>query len=475
MVVTTNTCFTAAGARHPLGSVTTAPAFGGPRSWLPGCWAGSLLIGMLCFVEPSSAVENDSTVAIASSPEGSGNAPNSPNAMLQRARAHGIEPALIYDSAVFSNISGGVKRAPTYLDNLHLQLGIDAGKLAGADGLQFFVDVLRIHGGHPSTLVGDAQGVSNIEGPSLWTLEEAWVQQDLFAGHFSVLAGRYDLNREFYSLQSSALFLNSSFGIGPEFSQSGLQGPSIFPYTALGARFAFKPTPDIVVRTAVLDGRPVNRPGSATPVLSSRDGLLLVGEGAYLWRQSHAPTSRGTRFLIGRRSGESPYESKVAVGIWHYTTRLDDLSETTASGAPQRHHGSTGFYTLADQLLYADAADPSRRVSAFAQLGSGDARVNRFGSYLGFGVTAAGLIRSRPNDQFGVAVASARNGSHYLARQRMASIPTSNVETTTEFTYLAQITPWLALQPDLQFVRHPDTDPSIRNAWTASLRFELAF
>jgi hypothetical protein len=49
---------------------------------------------------------------------------------------------------------------------------------------------------------------------------------------------------------SASLFLNSSFGIGPEFSQSGLEGPSIFPNTSVGARFAIKPIEEIVLRTA---------------------------------------------------------------------------------------------------------------------------------------------------------------------------------------------------------------------------------
>jgi porin len=40
----------------------------------------------------------------------------------------------------------------------------------------------------------------------------------------SLLGGRYDLNGEFYRLHSAALFLNSSFGMGPEFSQSGPGG-----------------------------------------------------------------------------------------------------------------------------------------------------------------------------------------------------------------------------------------------------------
>lgn len=93
-----------------------------------------------------------------------------------------------------------------------------------------------------------------------------------------MLVGRYDLNSEFYRLQSASLFLNSSFGIGPEFSQSGLEGPSIFPNTSVGARFAIKPIEEIVLRTAVLDGVPVDRPNGTREIFAQGDGVLAVTE-----------------------------------------------------------------------------------------------------------------------------------------------------------------------------------------------------
>src|SRR3989441_591410 len=99
-----------------------------------------------------------------------------------------------------------------------------------------------------------AQGVSNLEAPTKVRLEEAWLQQNLLDNRLSWLVGRYDLNTEFYRLQSGALFINSSFGIGPEFAHSGVAGPSTFPNTAVGTRVDFKPSPNVVWRAAVLDG-----------------------------------------------------------------------------------------------------------------------------------------------------------------------------------------------------------------------------
>ncbi|HEY4572841.1 MAG TPA: carbohydrate porin, partial [Thermoanaerobaculia bacterium] len=148
--------------------------------------------------------------------------------------AKAVQPALIYEAEGFADVSGGVKRGATYHGNLNLQLTFDLGRLAGWPDTTVFLSGLGIHGGHPSEFAGDAQGVSSIEGPEKWTLEEAWIEKNFHGNQFSTLIGRYDLNSEFDHLHAGDLFLNSSFGIGPEFSQSGQGGPSIYPNTSVG-------------------------------------------------------------------------------------------------------------------------------------------------------------------------------------------------------------------------------------------------
>ena len=105
----------------------------------------------------------------------------------------GVRPALIYDAEGFADMAGGARRGATYLDNLNLQLTFDMGRLVGWPGATVFLYGLGIHGGHPSQFAGDAQGVSSIEAPLKWTLEEAWLEQNLFGNRFSALVGRYDL------------------------------------------------------------------------------------------------------------------------------------------------------------------------------------------------------------------------------------------------------------------------------------------
>jgi porin len=338
-----------------------------------------------------------------------------------------IKPALVYDGAAFDDLAGGLRRGSTVLGTLRLQLTFER------HGLTVFVEGLNIHGGQPSEFAGDAQGVSNLAAPSGSRIEEAWIQQTLFDDRVSVLLGRYDLSTEFYRSQSAGLFLNSSFGIGPEFSQNG---PSIYPKPSVGARVAYRPVRSMLLRAARFNG-------------------LSIGEAAYLVRPTPRNEPRNRHLRLGRLSGLPAYKAKIGVGAWHFT-----------SG------GSGGVYVVADQTIYSDPRLSARRLAAFGQLGIDRARGDRFARYTGIGLAMSAPVRGRDNDEIGLALASARNRSSYTTQ---TAIPATRGETTLECTYLAPITSRVAIQPDLQYVIHPDSRRTTKNALVAFLRFEISF
>ena len=387
-----------------------------------------------------------------------------------KASSWGVMPTLLYDGASASNLSGGAEAGAAYTGAAHLQLLIDGNSVVAGENLTLYADLLNTHGDQPSTLVGDIQGVSNIAALADTRIYEAWIQYNWPAT--SLLVGRYDLNTEFYRLSSSALFLNSSFGIGPEFSQSGPAGASVYPDTALGARLTYKPNSNVVARVAVMDGAPVERPSSLGGLFSSKDGLLIMSELAVLTRPG-AQLGPGTaKSMLGRMSSLPPYEDKIAIGGWYYTASFNDLSQMKSDGSPVAHRGSAGAYVLLDARLI---EFNSTHINGFLQAGLGDARVNRIGSYLGLGLAIDGLIPSRTSDQLGIAAAIANNGSHFLDAPSLEGRPASNSETTLELTYVCQATTWLAIQPDLQYVWHPGAIPGLKNALAAQVEFETSF
>ncbi len=387
----------------------------------------------------------------------------------------GVTPRLSYDGDIYVNADGGLRRGATYVGNLRLELVVNGERLLSWPGATLFLEGLSIHGGRPTQFSGDGQTACNIEGPTRWYLEEAWIQQNFFQNRFSALFGIYDLNTEFYRLVSAGLFLNSSFGVGAEFAQSGIAGPSIFPRTSPGARFEVKPTEQFIFRAAVMDGSPLERPDGTYAGFLNGNGQLLVSEAAFLYRPVLENTPPRHRSRLGRFARIPAYQTKIAVGAWYYTARFPDLSATEPDGQPVRHRGNGGFYLLDDGVLYQNPEHPRRRVSAFAQLGFADPRMNRFDSYVGAGLVSAGLFPAREKDEVGVAVAMARNGSHYQEAQDLQGTPVKRSEVAVEFTYLLQVAKWIALQPDIQYIIHPNTDPSVKDALAFQLRFELSF
>ena len=392
------------------------------------------------------------------------------NALLVR---RGITSALIYDGSVVANVSGGARRGDAYVGNLRLQVALDGKRLFHAPGWTAFLQLLSIHGGQPSNLIGDAQGVNSYSAKSTWRLYEAWGQYSSANGHWSFLAGRYDINSEFYRLASAGLFMNSSFAMGPEFSQSGIGGPSVFPDTSIGLRVAYKPTPSILIRAAMLDGEPVDGADDEVKFPGQKKGLLFVSEMAFLTRPASDDSHGAAKYQLGRGANFPAYDDKIAIGAWHYTGTFRDLFLEDERGLPVVHKGSSGAYALIDSTLYRTKVKPGGRISGFIQYGIGDGRVNRFSSYLSAGLAASGLITNRSDDQLGFAVTTAQNGPHYLNSMHSSSIPVARKETSMEATYLLQVNSKFSVQPDIQYVIDPGTDPARRAATVLQVHFQL--
>ncbi|WP_380785636.1 carbohydrate porin [Sphingomonas sp. R86521] len=356
----------------------------------------------------------------------------------------------VYVADIRSNVSGGIARGTRYLDNLDLQVAIDADRLVGWHCARLFLYGLYDNGASLSSdLVGDAQGVSNIEtGVRAARLFEAWVEQDV-GRNASVKVGLYNLNSEFDTTQSGGLFLVSAHGIGPEFAQAGRRGPSIFPVTSLAVRGEVKLGEHWLGRVAVLDGVPGDpaHPARTAVKLSSTDGALVVSEVDYL--------SHGT---------------KAAIGVWGYTARFDDVGTSDPAAA---RRGNKGAYVFAEHRLVGSRADDAHGLAGWLRFGVADTRFNRIGRYIGGGLVHTGTAPGRPDDQVGLSVAAAGFGARYRRDHSALDRDRDRQEVVVETVYNAVVTPWLSVQPDLQYVVNPGGDALRKDAVVTGLRIKI--
>lgn len=326
---------------------------------------------------------------------------------------------LRYTTDIMGVAAGGERRGVRWMGRLDLDL--DSGTdLFGVAGARAHADIFLLHGGGFSARdAGDAQVVSNIDAPYAIRPFEAWVEAPL-GGGVSVKAGLIDLNSEFDVQSVGALFLNSSFGIAPDYSQSGLNGPSIFPVTSPGVLVAIE-RPRWTVRTAMFDAVPgdPNHPHRTLPGPFGRGGALLSAEG---------------EVKIGG-GGE------LQLGAWYYTDRFARLD---GNGRGR----SAGAYVQYEQTLAGDEKTGALR--GWIRAGRAAAEVNDIGLYVGGGFSWGTDDRS-----YGIAVAHARLGDPALRAFAAALTPRRRAETAIEFTATHRLTKWLQVQPDVQYVRHP--------------------
>ena len=352
-----------------------------------------------------------------------------------------------YVSDLLRNASGGIRSGSSFLQNVDATIALDLGRFFGSGGGSLFAYLLWNDASTFSDrYTGDAQVVSNIDAERALRLYELWYEHRT-ADALSLKIGLYDLNSEFDAVDASALFLNSSHGIIPTYSQTGENGPSIFPVTSLSARLQWEIDKNNVLRYALLDavpGDPEN-PAATAVKLSSRDGVL------------HALEYNRT-FSDALRLG---------LGAFSYSAEFEAIRETDDGGNPARRDGNAGWYGFAEGNVYSDAT-LGRTASAFVRYGAANGALNPFDMYIGAGMVMSGFVPRRPNDEIGISMAMARCGEDF----RTAAGAESH-ETTFELTYVLPITDRLQIQPDLQYIINPGADRTRENALVIGVRLEL--
>jgi porin len=366
--------------------------------------------------------------------------------------ATGLSLGIGYTGDLRRNTTGGIAVGTAYSDLLDLGATWSTDNLFAGTGFTTNLSIMHIGGDHISgDFVGDLHGVNNIEAPDAWHLYEFWSEFS-FGGraNTSLRVGVLDLNADFDTPVTSGLFVGSPHGIGTELSQTGGNGPAVWPVTGLGIRLAGQFSEALHWRVGAFEGTPGDDDETSFAAfdMARGEGSLLIGEMEYM----------------------NDRVNKISLGLWSYTADFERLDAELTTGAASQD-GNRGVYALVDLPL---ANVGPARIDGSLRLGIADGRFNPVDEYVGATVVVSHPIESRPDDAFGLAVAYGRTGDIYRRVQALAGIPAASAETSFELTYRAPVTGWLALLPSVQFVRNPGADLAMRDAWVVGLRFELS-
>ncbi len=371
-------------------------------------------------------------------------------------KSEGIDLSVNFTNDFLDNVADGLDGKPTYEGLLSPVITFDLNRMINWNGARLLLSANGTFGTNFNQKVGAEQGIDNIEAFDTWKIYEFWIEQDLFNNAISLKFGLYDLNSEFDVTESSLVFLNPSQAIGVEFSQTGKNGPSIFPTTSLAFRARYKQKSGYYAQAAIFDGVPgdPNDPSGNHIILNRHNGALLVAETGFKNETDNDNNSYG----------------KYAIGCWYYTANFK-LPNTSTVG--DIHKGNLGFYGIAEKQIYSESNDHAQGLSMFIKLGHAEDDLNRINNFVGMGLVYKGLFTNQDEDVLGLAVAVAHTSNWYWQKLKLENINKDRSEIDYELTYSIHLLKWLNLQPDFQYLFSPLYSINSKQAFIMGIRVSL--
>jgi porin len=399
--------------------------------------------------------------------------------LSQRGVVYGWE----YTNDLLSNVRGGLRTGTIDQGKLHGILTVDFAKMAGWEGLSGFVNFFQIHntGRIKRDYVDGINTIAAIEATPTTRLSELWLEQKFANGHASLRAGQLAADAEFFYSELSTMFLQSDW---PTIAAVNLpSGGAAYPLSTPGARLKIKPADNLTLLFAVLNGDPSGAGFSGNEQNLNRYGLnfrindppFLIGEAQFQRNVGKDDTGLATTLKIG---------AWAHAGLFNDQQFANDgllLANPASSSKPLQHRGNYGIYGVIDQQLYrVPGGDSQSGISVFSRASFSPSDRNQINAYIDGGVIFAGSIPNRPKDRFGMGVIYARYSDSVRAFDRetiaFTGIPSPirDYETNLELSYQAQIIPGWIVQPNLQFIWHPNGGAS-RNATVVGLRSQWRY
>ena len=406
-----------------------------------------------------------------------------------RLQDDGITLGLQEQSEGWINLAGGLRQGVTYDGLTTASLRIDLDKLAGWSGATFFVDFFQIHGHGPSgSMVGNLQLVSNIEATDANKLYDLWLEQVLLNSRLNIRIGQEGANDEMMIADDAAMFINSSFGY-PALPNSDLPdgGPN-YPLATPFVRIRYQPTDAITLVTAAYSGAPAPA-GPGDPQIRDHTGTTFrLDDHVLLFWELWYSRNKG--------DNASGLPGTYKLGVWYDSARFPDvlydntgrsLASPASNGVALAHDGDYAIYGIADQTVWRRPGNSGESLALFLQVMGGPDDRNLCNLFIEAGLNWKAPF-GRSNDSAGIALSyegigpAARRYSQELAAFSGAGKTYASNETVIEATYIYQVAPWLALQPDAQYVVNPGAyipttlaPKPLNNAFVAGVRVTVTF
>nr|WP_082071204.1 carbohydrate porin [Komagataeibacter xylinus] len=392
----------------------------------------------------------------------------------------------------------GSSTGPSYDGVTMPTLTVDTEKLFGLKGGLFNVSALQTRGRSISQdHLNNFNPVSGFEADRSTRLFELWYQQSFLGGKLDVKIGQQDLDTEFLVSDYASLYLNANFGwpMAPSVNLYG-GGPS-WPLSSPAIRIRYRPSEKFTFMFAAADDNPPGNRYNSTPIQqatgadlgSNSDptsqtyngangtnfnmgtGALLMTELQYALNPQPADMSNVTKnpglpgvYKLGG------YYDTAKFADYRYNRNGGSLGAATLAVNPSQadltsrwDRGNWMVYGIIDQMIWRPSLTSARSVGVFVRATGNGGDRNQISFAIDAGLNLKAPFKGRDNDTIGLGwgIGRASSGFRQFNRDSQSLVPGN--ENHLELTYQAQVTPWMVMQPDFQYVWHPaggGSDPS---------------
>jgi porin len=402
----------------------------------------------------------------------------------------GITFAVQETSEVLGNVTGGTHKSFDYDGLTQAVVQVNSQRAFGYYGGTFNVSGLQLHGLNLSQRnLGTLQTASGIESDRSTRLWEVWYDQKLLAeDRLDIRLGQQSLDQEWMVSTNALMFVNTMFGwpMLPSADMPG--GGPAYPLSTPGVRVRWRPVNALAIQLGAFSSSPFNMTNAQAQALGA-DAQQLDPTGTSFPIYHHgalllAELQYTTPALGGMVSPDArqPLAATYRLGVWYDTERFADiryggdglsLADPASDGSQRLHRGNMAVYAVADKMIWRSEADPNRTLSVFGRaMGTPFADRNQISFSANLGFVLKDPLPYRTDDSIGLGMGVARVSPYLSGLDSDTAMftdsynPRQTTETYVEATYQRQITPWLQLQPDLQYVFNPGGGIADPNATT---------
>jgi porin len=408
----------------------------------------------------------------------------------------GITLNVTDDENLLGNLAGGVAQGSTLQGVTTGTLEIDTGKASGPQGGTVHISALQIHGRSLSPYYLDnLQTANGNEAEDTTRLWELWYDQALDYGRADIKLGQQSIDNEFIVSRYSGLFVNTMAGWPLIPSDDLYGGGPAYPLSSLGARLQGKPSNNTTILAGAFDDNPGGGAfNSDAQALDRTGGKFNLNTGAlFIAELQYAVNEPAVGQAVQpNQPPPSGLPGTYKIGFWYDTGVFPDqrfgadglsLANPRSDGKPRMHKGDYSVYGVVDQTFWQSASDASRNLNLFGRIMMAPDDRNLIDFSFSGGLTLAALLPGRDNDQAGIDVGVGRVSGRAAGLDRDQGTIMRGVETLVELTYQAQVTPWLQLQPDFQYVINPgaglvspgEEARQVQNEFVGGIRVVTAF